>query len=268
MQWEKGGPCFIEDGFIVLFNTPLEDNEKYNPFDYYGKYGEIDLYLKFISLNEDNPEEIRQFVKQYGLIGIGSYEDDILNEAIEKKDYRELVPLMQLSPYLRYSKQGGCKEKIEDIAKEIIKMRRAVNLHSAILSNNTNELCRFLDENYPGKDPYCKTDIVLANYYLEDAVNEYLLFVSPALTFQGNAQEFAKAWRAWGLLPAMYAMFCMNIAKGIMVKECANPTCSMLFTININDKRSAKRVYCSHSCAAAVSQRICRNNKKKRDANS
>jgi len=88
MSW-KVKNCEIQNDEIVEIKgiSPKE----YNPFDYYGKDDNYVLYRKFISLDENNNDEILEFIRLFGFLGLDSiHRRDKLKEANEKVKSTEL----------------------------------------------------------------------------------------------------------------------------------------------------------------------------------
>lgn len=67
MTWAKHY-SEIKDGKIIEIKSP--EDEYYNPFDYYNNPNHPNLYLKFIAIDESNPNNIIDFVKNYGFLGL------------------------------------------------------------------------------------------------------------------------------------------------------------------------------------------------------
>jgi ribosomal protein L37AE/L43A len=143
-------------------------------------------------------------------------------------------------------------------------MRELVKLYKAVKDQDSEKMLSYLKSGSLYFSPDYPLQYITANckFRLASEVSAKLQDVSPILSDQCDGTNFSTEWVARSILSAMYAMFYMDMLKGVAVRECRNPTCRECFTVNLNDKREARKIYCSHSCVAAVTQREYR--KKKR----
>jgi ribosomal protein L37AE/L43A len=286
MEWEKK-KCYIEGRKIValkLFKEVTDDQgekypseavERYNPFDFYGQDGQKSLYLRFIEIDEKDPEQIRQFVEHYGFLGIRTYLDGLLEDPVNfPSATQRFAKEMGSDIHLLLSYPETDYETIEDFAREVKRLKALVKLHAAVQWQDREKMLSYinlaLSPDYP-----MPLLLGIAKHKIASDVNAKLQAVSPLLSLRedvtpvskhskdsGQKSLFSTTWVARNLLSAMYAMFYMDIQKGIEIRECHNPFCRECFAVNVNDKREAKKIYCSHTCVAAVAQREYRKREK------
>jgi len=264
MEW-NASPCIIEDKIITLASD-FTGHKKYNPYDGYGVYDgsrrKQPLYLKFASIDKNDHEAMRQFVSDFGFLGLITHMDN---------------PSKQAHEY--YSKVF---EFIPDIQKEIHIMRSLVEMKKAIdegidpvVKSCLNVL---MDETQDDTNIFWmqektsdKVNYALAALKIQQVINKYLKYTTPKIKYSVNkhlvhktGDYFSGTWESKSLLSAMYTMFYLDLTLGKFYKVCENRNCGNWFDVSSNEDK--KQNFCSPECASRERQRRYREEfKKKKD---
>lgn len=268
MSWPKK-PVKIEDGNIVAIDGIPAEN--YNPFDFYGE--SESLYLKFISIDKTKPDCIKDFVNEYGFLGINSFKRnkeklEEWNEKTKKLDIKDAF-FVYAKDYL-----GTNKESIEDIKTEIINMRRLINLWEAIKSHDLDTMLREIEffEGINLLEHKEEINLIFVQWWAQKTIafqiNQQLSFVVPRLSFKSLSEYYKRplpifysVWDVPDLLSAMYTMIYMDLLGGKTIRKCRNESCSKWFSVYGNDDR---KIYCSSRCANTQAKRMERRRKKEK----
>ena len=140
MLWQKG-PVEVKNlieikGSIIfgviepVYNSPLRCS--YNPFDYYENISTINsksLYIQFISVNENDIDDIKEFTTNFGLLG--TYFNPEMSEHMKLTNYTlQLEALLEkLDKSIKYSNLHGIKENAVSICQEFEKKHREKMFH-------------------------------------------------------------------------------------------------------------------------------------------
>lgn len=267
MQWRLCH-CKIENDEIV--EVEGFPSEMYNPFDFYDSSEKDVLYRRFISINESNDNEILDFIKSFGFLGI-----NIKSNANFVEDSHNLAEASFDNSCLPF------REKLDDIRNEIKLMKLILTVWDSLsfkdvdmIHQHTLTLYNFgIDESqWEYVDEASKSyehALVFAKYTISNVVNKYISGVCPFLAHNGRRElmknptlAFKGHWKAPDLLSAMYCMIYMDFVEGKMIRKCRNETCRDWFEIYGNDDR---KIYCSPRCANTQAKRDTRRAKKERE---
>lgn len=286
MKWPKY-PCkiFNNKSIMRIANTPVEE---YNPFEYYGD-NKTNLYIEFMSIDENSSDQILNFVNNYGFLGINirneiNRRDRVINTLLNQIKNNNPEILKEFSKFEANDLINGLDglESIDSIATEIKKFKTIARLLKIINTKNieltfgdiTNELVNginFLIQNSNESDNislYVKdTDdtryLLLYAYNGIAATLSYeLKDVHPILETNYSTFSFKSSWLASTLLSAMYAMYYVDITQGKRHEKCKNSTCNNWFEIYGVDNR---KEFCCTKCAQAHASREYRKRKKEKE---
>jgi hypothetical protein len=275
--------CTLEKGFIVEIISEKERPLRYDPFEFYNKSGEKNLYLKFAGLDETKPGDIYNFISSYGFLGLNFPTE----QEIVQKNFEHMQSLIKNNFKFYDDEIIPYQESIADITLEILLMRHVIEFCTALnskdyftlrseyesivkitsITNDPNITSR-IDTQTATSQSWLK--VVYRNFSPDEIPNDLTLgniiinsgsFISgvimqkyyeafPSLHFINN--NFQTSWHCRTLMSVMYIMLYMDLTRGIVLKRCQNKTCSGFFQVNGNDQR---KIYCNENCARMQAQR-------------
>lgn len=123
-------PCRLNgDSIEEIRGLPIT---AYNPFDYYSK-GDKELYLQFIAVDENDPQDIFKFISKYGFLGFGHDKDCIYDDTMKLiTESGEMQNEMFLDYAILAIKEGITNPKASLDAINMLKMMRNNELPSEI----------------------------------------------------------------------------------------------------------------------------------------
>lgn len=245
-------PCEVRDGRVRLKSAY---GRIYNVMDYDGYSGKPALYSIFAEIREDRPQDIAGFCSEFGDLGL---------------EYTSI--------YRRAGSGSGKGESIDDIRREILRMKNILSILAAIGLNDKprvfaqlyelnklafdvdledlNEIEEEIREVVFASDG---SNIVLGR--IADELNLFLQDINPALTVNYETGLLTNGWNIDSLIAGMYFMLFIDISKGKYVKHCENETCGRFFPTPA-DKMNTK--YCCADCARAQANRQYRRREKEK----
>lgn len=284
---------YIEEGQIKIKPTANSETVEYDPFIYYhllerrpqsrieptNREEKKSLYLKFINLDENNDDQILDFVDNYGFLGLNRNKF-ICYAKNEKNELGFIIRQENDIPKFIVDIDSididvlGFSEPIEDFRRAVIEFRTLIDLFESIYDGDeqkSRDAFKIYLEVFRegGKEIY--EDVYInkpfkrilndAIKYLNVELNNQLSLVYPNIKLQKNKKD--TKWYFSSLLSAMYVMFYLDITNSMGIKKCIRSGCGRYFKTQLQgDGRTEKRVYCSYDCAHAVAEM--RNKKRKR----
>lgn len=244
MVWEVH-PVKIENNFLVKKDDKNNQSKKYNPF--IKNTMEDNMFLKFIRIKEDNNQEIKNFIEQYGFLRNHNKESLSYIKA-EIICFRAII-----KAHLELKKSDLLPEELQLIRAHLDTPEIFLNpilMHENYPLASTN-LGRLFDYKDTEKTKY------ILNSLLIKYINERIYFVFPVLTMDNN--KLSLVWNSKDLISAMYLMFALHLAENKILKKCQNENCNEYFAVKSNDK---KIKYCCKKCGRSQRQSEYRKNEK------
>jgi len=274
MTWQRKQTITISAARITAVSGVPGEN--YNPFDHER------LYLEFLSLDENNPNLIVDFIRSYGFLGVSQcgakepYEEslvDIAHQIARMKSITSLRNAIETEDLTQIT--NACDNFIvrNNTSPGSPATYHLDALHDNALPPFSNEPLSegdYQKETYldpcvsglcPEESPLLIQWIMLAKAMIANEMNKELKNITPVLDWRGEKDKFVGSWTSIRLLSAMYAMFYMDLIQGSKIRKCRNETCSKYFVVYGDDDRKA---YCNHSCASTQSQREYRRREKEK----
>lgn len=252
--------------------VPAPPFEPYNPFDqYYSssqvRQGQISLYLEFLSVDSDKPEEVLNFCQRFGVLGSVDSIIPILSpsdshllafaesvELISKKPRKDSLAEPFAAPrlWVQVADHVG-KIKIQDPGKAQEVGELFGQLHRNSTRLDPTEICvpmeisefrkaqsDLRDEVYQDLDqPYLQT----RKDHTIGVINEQLFkaYVRPYLQWDIQRGQPRLDWESHTLLGILWMMMMLDFLGPGKILTC--PRCSTLFMTASNRMK-----YCSPSC--------------------
>lgn len=193
MVWSKHN-CKIEDGKIIEIKKPevnrpevkflaALNKQTYNPFDYYNNENHVNLYLKFIAINENKNEDIISFVQNYGILGL--YNDvhrirrskELYIESLENYPTRAIETVDEFKKAYDGFYDSFIHTLIEDVAQDPGKALEKLKLIKNLREKNNNSIQPLIPSQpikHNKHDNYMDWFIEALNCTAEESVEEFI----------------------------------------------------------------------------------------------
>lgn len=245
-------PCEVRDGRVRIKSGY---GRTYNIMDYDGYSGKPSLYSIFAQIREDRPQDIAGFCSEFGDLGL---------------QYTRI--------YRRAGGGSGKGESVDDIIREILRMKAILSMLAAIGLNDKPRIfdqlsklnkmafdadLEYIDETKEElrEEVFSSDGSNMALGRIADELNLFLQDINPALTVNYETGLLTSGWTIDSLIASMYFMLFIDISKGKYVKRCENETCGRFFPTRA-DKMNTK--YCCADCARAQANRQYRRREKEK----
>lgn len=249
MVWRAGG-YLIQDNRIFKISSEVIDNSKFR-INYYNPFNE-DLVMAFCSVNEEDNNSIKEFLDEYGSLGLAvDREKEVIIDSILKGNREllnaaaELLFLKDLSNTFEYIESLNRFKNEVKLFKFIKKtMKRVSSMNIDVIKDNIEKISDYANIEFDYDDALKEFDIReltpidawqhLYKHIIATIINEKLSedriypVIKPVFDIDNIETIYKTTWKCNNLLSAIYMQLHTSLYSDtknfVFCARCGKPT--------------------------------------------